>query len=163
MIEPPAGQSPQPQPFGDQPQQPPGGCSRPLLIGCALTVVLLGLLLLGLLWKAGDLMPALFRWSLEQFEQQVTGNLPADLSEAERQRLADAFDAAAAAVEEGSADAAALQRLQGRLLDVARAGRLTRDEVLELAGALEAVAGSRAPPPVEAPPAPEAVPTPLAA
>ena len=143
----------QPQPFSEGPLEPPGGCSRPLLIGCAATVVLLGLLLLGVLWNARDLMPALFRWSLDQFEQQIAGNLPEDLSEAERQRLADAFDGAAAAVEDGTADTAALQRLQGRLLDVARAGRLTRDRVLDLSEALEAVAGAeeRAPPPVPEP------------
>jgi hypothetical protein len=154
----------QPQPFSETPQDPPGGCSRPLMIGCALTVVLLGLLLLGVLWKARDLMPVLFRWSLDQFEQQVSASLPADLSEAERQRLADAFDAAAAAVEDGTADAAALQRLQGRLLEVARAGELTRDEVIALVEALEEVARERAPPPSEeASPAAEPLPEPLAA
>ncbi|MFQ5350688.1 MAG: hypothetical protein ACE5EG_09625 [Thermoanaerobaculia bacterium] len=145
----------QPQPFADGPGEAPGGCGRPVLIGCAVAVVVLGLLLLVLLWKAGDLMPALFRWSLEQFEQQVADNLPTDLSEAERQRLADAFDAAAVAVEEGTADAAALQRLQGELLEVARAGELSRAQVLDLAEALEAVAGDRAPPP-EPEPLPEA-------
>ncbi len=154
----------QPQPFSETPKDAPGGCGRPFLIGCALIVVLLGLLLLGFLWKARDLMPALFRWSLDQFEQQVSGSLPADLSEAERQRLADAFDAAAAAVEDGTADTAALQGLQGKLLEVARAGRLSRDEVLGLIEALEAVAGDRAPPPVEEPvQAPEPLPEPLAA
>jgi hypothetical protein len=141
----------QPQPFSEGPIEAPGGCSRPLLLGCAVTVVLLGLLLLGVLWKGRELMPALFRWSLDQFEQQVTDSLPADLSETERRRLADAFDGAAAAVEDGSADPAALQRLQGHLLGVARAGELTRDRVLELIEALEAVAGERAPPPAPEP------------
>ncbi len=146
-FENPAGQgAEQPRPFSEGPQDPPGGCSRPLLIGCALIVVLLGLLLLGFLWKAEDLVPALFRWSLDQVEQQVSSSLPADLSDAERQRLADAFDAAATAFEDGSADAAGLQRLQGKLLDVARAGRLTREQVLDLTEALEAAAGERAPP-----------------
>ncbi len=81
--------------------------------------------------------------------------LPADLDEAERQRLGDAFDAAIRAVEEGAADPAALQRLQSRLMEVARAGELTREEVLGLAEALEAVAGGRAPPREEAPPSEE--------
>jgi hypothetical protein len=116
------------------------------------SVVLLGLLLLGALWKASDLMPALFRWSLEQFEQQVSGNLPEDMSEADRARLAAAFDAAATAVEEGTAEPQALQRLQGRLLDVARSRRLTRDKVLDLIEVLEAVAGERAPPALPEPP-----------
>lgn len=162
--DPASGAPDQPQPFSDQPHDPPGGCGRPVLIGCGLVVVLLGLLLLGFLWKAPDLMPALFRWSLDQFEQQVSANLPPDLSEEERQRLADAFDAAASAVEDGSADAAGLQRLQGKLLETARAGRLTREQVLDLTEALESVAGDRAPPPVREPP-PDAVDeeTPLAA
>lgn len=161
-IEPQRQGAEQPQPFSETPQQPPGGCSRPLLIGCAVTVVLLGLLLLGVLWKARDLMPALFRWSLEQFEQQVVGNLGEDVSEQERQRLADAFDAAAGAVEDGTADPAALQRLQDRLLDVARSGSLDRDEVLDLVEALEDVAGQRAPPAPEPRPAPVESPTPQA-
>ena len=160
----------QPQPFADTPQDPPGGCSRPLLVGCGLAVVLVGLVLLVLLWKAQDIVPAAFEWALDQFEQQVEGMLPEDLSEAERQRLADAFDAAAAAVADGTADPEALQRLQGRLLEVARAGRLSRGEVMGLIEALEEVAGERAPPPAEearppgeeAPPAAEALPEPLA-
>ncbi len=155
----------QPQPFSETPAEAPGGCGRPLLIGCAVIVVLLGLLLLGVLWKARDLMPALFRWSLDQFEQQVAGSLPDDLSDAERQRLAEAFDAAAAAVDDGTADGAALQRLQGVLLGVARAGKLSRDRVFGLIEALEAVAGERAPPAEVDPPAPEPLPEtiPLAA
>jgi hypothetical protein len=107
----------------------------------------MGLLLLGALWKAKEFMPALFRWSLDQFEQQIERNLPEDLTAAELERLTAAFDEAAAAVEDGTADPAGLRRLQGRLLDVARAGRLTRDQVLELIDALEGVAGGRAPPP----------------
>jgi hypothetical protein len=150
-------ESPQPQPFADGPHEASGGgCGRPLLIGCAIAAVLLGLLLLGVLWKARDLMPALFRWSLDQFEQQVEGRLPDDLSEAERRRLADAFDLVVAAVEDGSADPAALQRLQGRLLDVARADDLSRQQVLDLIEALEAVAGERALP-VPPEPLPEGV------
>ena len=157
-----AGGSGQPQPFAEAPQDPPGGCSRPLLVGCSLAVVLAGLVLLVLLWKAQDLIPAAFEWALGQFEQQVEGMLPEDLGEAERRRLAEAFDAAAAAVADGSADPGALQRLQGRLLEVARAGSLSRGEVLDLIEALEEVAGERAPPPAsEPPPAAEAAPEPL--
>ncbi len=140
-------ESRQPQPFSDGPLEAPGGgCGRPLLIGCAIAAVLMGLLLLVVLWNARDLMPALFRWSLDQFEQQIEERLPDDLGEAERRRLAAAFDLVTAAVEDGSADPAALQRLQGRLLDVARSGALSREQVLDLIEALEAVAGERAPP-----------------
>ncbi len=161
-IEPQRQGAEQPQPFAETPQQPPGGCSRPLLIGCAVSVVLVGMLLLGVLWKARDLMPALFRWSLEQIEQQVAGNLPEDVSEAERARLVDAFDAAATAFEDGTADPQALQRLQGQLLDVARSRRLSRDKVLDLIEALEAVAGERAPPALpEAQPEPPSGETPM--
>ena len=153
----------QPQPFAEAPGDPPGGCSRPLLVGCGLAVVLAGLVLLVLLWKAQDLIPATVRWALAQFEQQVAGMLPDDVSEAERQRLADAFDAATDALADGSADPAALQRLQGQLMDVARAGSLTREQVLGLIEALEAVAGERAPPPPAEPPAAtDGIPEPLA-
>ena len=149
-----AGQA-QPQPFSETPQQPPGGCGRPLLIGCSMSVVLAGLLLLVLLWKAQDWMPELFRWSLDQLEQEVAERLPADLSEAERRRLAEAFDMAASAFEEGTADPAALQRLQGRLLEVAGTGSLSRRQVLELTEALRDVAGAREPP-AEPEPQPDA-------
>ena len=157
MIEPQSPGAEQPQPFSDSPKDAPGGCSKPLLVGCALIVVLLGLLLLGAFWRAKDLMPTLFGWALDQFEQQIAGSLPEDLDEAERQRLADAFDAATRAVEEGTADPVALQQLQSRLMSVARSGSLTREEVLGLVEALEAVAGERAPPPAREPaPAPAA-------
>ena len=128
-IEPQTGEGGQPQPFSETPGPAPGGCSRPLLVGCGAAVVLLGLLLLGVLWKASDFMPALFRWSLDQFERQIAGSLPAELSEGERQRLAEAFESAATAVEDGTVE------------------QLTREEVLGLTEALEAVAGQRAPPP----------------
>ncbi len=145
-IEPTAGGRRQPQPFAPPPETATegDGCRRSLLLGCAAAVVLAGVLLLVLLVKAGEWMPALFAWSLDQFEQQVTGNLPDDVDAAERRRLAAAFDAAAEAVADGTADPEALRRLQTILFEVARAGgELTRDQVLELAAALEAVAGGR--------------------
>ena len=77
-IEPQTPGAGQPQPFSETPKEAPGGgCGKPLLVGCALVVVLFGLLLLGLMWKAKDFMPALFRWSLGTFEQQIAGSLPA--------------------------------------------------------------------------------------
>lgn len=145
-IAPGAGGDAQPKPFGERPEPPPGGCSSPLLVGCAAAVVLLGVLILGLLWKAGDWIPTVFRWSLEQIEREVSGRLPDGIGEEERRRLAAAFDAAADAFADGSADRDALQRLQPLLLEVLRDGELTEQQVRSLIGALEAVAAERAPP-----------------
>jgi hypothetical protein len=115
-----------------------GGCSRFGLIGCGLLTLLLGIGAIVFLLKAGDL----FAWAMARFEAEISEALPEDLSEAERQRLHEAFAQATQAVRSGEFDPLALQRLQGRLRDslLDSGGELTRDQVLGLIDLLEAVA-----------------------
>lgn len=153
----PASQPVEPQPFAGEPRAPAAGCGRQLMIGCGVLVVVFGVGLLVVLWKAADWMPRLFRWSMEQTEQALVARLPADLDAATRERLAAAFDGAADAVAEGRADPAALQRLQTELLAVLRAAALERDDVVRLIEVLEEVAGRPAgepAAPAREPPAP---------
>ncbi len=129
-------------PFDTRPHDPAAlqGCSRPVLIGCGVTVLVGALLFLLVIVKARDL----FVWAFETNARQILANLPPDVTAEDEERLRRAFDAASAAVLEGRIDLDGLQDLQGAL---ALAGRksVTRDEVLEAVEALERVAGTPAP------------------
>lgn len=132
------------QPFTpDAPATAPGGCGRPLLIGCGVLIVLLGIAAAVFVIKAKDL----FGWAMARFEEEVVRMLPDDLTGEERQRLDAAFDAALAAWDAGEADPVALQRLQEELWHtVSRSdGKLTREQVVNLTRALERVAGMESP------------------
>ncbi len=124
------------------------GCTKPLLLGCGLLAALVvgGLLLL--LARA----PAILVWTLERIEERLLSAPPADLAPRERERVEAAFAAAVTALRAGKADPAGLHELQSNLLAVSRRppGGVGRGELLDLAAALERVAG-RAPEP--APPA----------
>lgn len=134
---------PQPSvPFGTAPTEPAaGGCSRVGLIGCGVVILLLGAAALVFLFKAGDL----FGWALTQFETEITEALPEDCTETERQRLSEAFTAAAEAVRSGDFDPSALQALQSKLREslLDEDHSLTREQVRELTLILEEVAGQR--------------------
>jgi hypothetical protein len=132
------------QPFTpDAPATTPAGCGRPILIGCGILVVLLGLAAAVFVIKAKDL----FGWAMARFEEEVVRMLPDDLTTEEGARLDAAFDAALEAWDEGRADPVALQRLQEELWQsVSRStGKLSREDVQRLTRALEAVAGIESP------------------
>ena len=143
------------QPFEPEALEPAGfkGCGRPALIGCGSVFLILALVFLFFLFKAGDLV----RWSLEMFENQVLESLPPDVSRQERDRLEVAFSRAIEAIETGRANSDALPGFQRTLLATSRKiDSLSREDVLELTAALEALAegpvssdsaGRRAPPP----------------
>lgn len=114
------------------------GCGKPAVVGCLVLLVLVGVGLGVLAWKARDLLV----FAVGEYRTAVFEALPEDVSLEERERLGAAFDAAIAAVESGDLDPAALQGLQGALASPPRPGEaLDREEVLELIRALEAVAG----------------------
>lgn len=150
-----------PQPFAAAPRQPPGGggCSKPLLVGCGVLFLLLGVAAIVFLLNARSLLV----WMLGEVRQQVVANLPADTTDADRDRFERAFTAAVAALETNRADPESLQRLQGDLLRIVQrpGGKLTREDLLSLTEALEAVGGiapEEAPPAGEPPPAEESPP-----
>lgn len=119
------------------------------LAGCAVALLLLGLGVLALMLKARDVVA----WSLERVRVEIEQTLPDDLPAIERQRLAAAFDAVQQRLDRGELDAVAFQALQKQLLYFASLGRApTREEVSELAAALERFAGVEAPETASPPP-----------
>jgi hypothetical protein len=113
------------------------------LAGCAAALVLVGLGVLALMLKAGDLV----RWSLGQVRSEIVRALPEDLPAAHRQRLAAAFETVDQHLEQGELNALAFQDLQRELMRFARLGRPpTEEEVVALAAALERFAGVEPPP-----------------
>ncbi len=139
------------EPFAAAPVEPrAGGCSKPLLIGCGVVFVLLGVAGLVFVLKARDLLV----WSLDKTRASVLGNLAEDVTPADRQRFDAAYAAATARIGDGKIDSAALQKLQGELMRAIENPRekVSREKFLALTEALEKVGGLE-PAPVETPPA----------
>jgi len=125
---------PQPVPAGKSGP----GCSRLLLIGCGLLLVLLGIGAV-LLVANGD---KVLGWMFGVLENQVLATLPDDVPAADRERLERAFDRAETALHEGRLDPAKLQQAQGKMTGMARDPEsITAEDVRELAELLEAAAG----------------------
>jgi hypothetical protein len=123
------------------------GCSKPLLIGCGLLILLAGAGLLVIRFEA----PAIFRWVFRMTEASMTPRLPADATPAERRRLHQAFESAGRSIGGDQTDLATLQRVQGEIMALNRSqAPLTHQEVRELTEALEALS--------HPPPAPPAAP-----
>jgi len=114
---------------------------RVALVGCGLAFLLVGIAAVVFLGKAGDLLAR----ALAAHQPRIEARLPADLPQAERTRLAWAFEGAEAALRDGDADADALDRVQRRLaaIEDRGSGHLTRDEVADLTADLEAIAGKQ--------------------
>lgn len=133
-------QSPPPKPFAAEPAPTPGGCGKPLLIGCGVLAILLGIGAVLFVVKAKSLLA----YALDKLQAEVVRNLPEDVDDADRARLETAFDATMAKIKSGQIDAEALQNLQSKLVAAAGSagsGKLTRAEVLALTRALETFAG----------------------
>jgi hypothetical protein len=128
------------EPFSPQgPRSKWASGSRRTLIGCGALIVLLGVGSVVFLVKAKDL----FGWMMGELEAQVEESLPANITDAERQELALAFDAVVEAVKEDRANPMALQDLQKMLRESLGSGptRLSRAEVRSLIAALDRVSG----------------------
>ena len=131
---------PLPRPFAAEPKAIPGGCSRPLLVGCAIAIVLLGIAGIVFVAKAKDLLG----WTMREVQKQVTAALPADLTADEKARLDRGFDAAIARMQKGEVETPALYALQSQLMNAAEKAQkktMTRDDILDLLSALERVGG----------------------
>lgn len=150
---------PTPRPFESQPRSAPGGCGTPLLIGCGVLAILLGVGAIVFVVKAKSLLA----FTMEKLQQQVVANLPAEITAAERDRLETAFAAAIARVRGGEIDPGLLQAMQSKLVAAAeRAPRsaLSAADVAALTESLEqfATGATVTPPGPEATPAPAATP-----
>jgi len=131
------------------------GCSKPLLIGCGL---LLLLFIVGVVVIRVE-APAIFRWTFRLAETSLTPRLPADTTPEERQRLHRAFEAAGRSIGSDQTDLANLQRVQREIMALsASQAPLTHQQVRELTEALEAVAHTRGAPTPAPAPAPGAPP-----
>jgi hypothetical protein len=134
-----------------------------MLVGCGIVIVLVGIAAIAFVVKAKDLLA----WTMREVQQQVVAGLPADVTDAERDRLEAGFDAAIARLQKGEVETPALYALQSQLMNAAEKSQkktITRDDVLDLLSALERVGGLLAPAddaggePEAAPPAAEPTP-----
>lgn len=137
---------PPPAPFDPAARPKTGGCPKPLLIGCLVLFVVVGLVAIGGLYYAVKNLPKLMQFSLRQSETVILANLPKDVTPEERQRLEKAFEAArqrlasAKSSEEIAQDA---QAINFKLLELQRKGKaITRQDVQEFTKMLEEFAGS---------------------
>ena len=153
-----------PKPFATEPATPKlpmqsGGCGKLALLGCGVLIVLFGVGLIVFLMKADDAL----LWIFGKLETEITRGLPEDLSAADRTRLDRAFSNFYKAVETGEADSASLQRLQGKLMELAADidSGLSHEQVKDLTLVLERAAGTEVEDDTEAPleqePAPEGI------
>ncbi len=118
------------------------GCRKPVVIGCVALLVLVGISLVILVTQS----PRLLRWSMGKMQEHVEAGLPDDLSAAERQRLDAAFAAAAEAMASGSVDPTAFTQIQRLSSLLPQTGQtLTAEQVAEISGLLEGIAGIEAP------------------
>ena len=124
----------------------PGGCPKPLILGCLGLLVLAGLGLVGFFLYAGTHIGKLLQFSLNQSETTISAQMPKDVTPAEQQRLHDAFQAARRrALKPGNLQeiAESSQQLQFKMLAVMRKEpNLTRQDILELTRVLEEFAKS---------------------
>jgi len=128
------------RPFTGEPKKMPRGCGRPVLIGCGVIAVLVGIAAIVFVAKAKDLLA----WTMHQLESQVEEALPADVTAAERARLERGFSAALDRIRTDQVEPPALFALQRQLTSAAEKAqqkKLTRDDVLDLLSALERVGG----------------------
>lgn len=125
-----------PRPFDAGGVKAPSGCQKPLLIGCGLTALLLGIGAIAFVMKAKDVLA----YAMNQLRSQVVASLPEEIGDREKDALEASFEQAIARIREGSIDPAALQNLQGKLVAAAQGAgsrKLTRAEVADLQEALD--------------------------
>ena len=131
---------PLPRPFAPAPRplRTGPGCGRAGLIGCGALVALFGVGAVALSLRAEAVMTWLFR----QIEARIEARLPPDLEPGERERFDEAFASLYRSLEMKRVEPAAMQALQGTLMDVAGGMErgLTREQVLELTAAVEGAA-----------------------
>jgi uncharacterized protein HemX len=157
-VEPPPPPAPTPAaPFDPTARPKAGGCPKPLLIGCLILFIVIGLGVVAFFIFAYKNVGKMMQISLRQSETAIMANLPPDVTPEERQRLQAAYEAArrrAAAAKSAQEIAQSAQSLNFKLLELTRKGKaLTRQDVQELTRILEEFAGrgSGTPPPGSSP------------
>lgn len=129
-----------PRPFDAPAPRPAGGgagCQKPLLVGCGVLTLLLGIGAIVFVLKAKDVLA----FAMNQLRAQVVSHLPDDLGDAERRRLEGSFDQAIERIRQGKIDPAALQDLQAKLTTAAQSSASRRMTAAEVAGLQSALDG----------------------
>ncbi len=130
-------------PFNPQARPKAGGCPKPLIFGCLGLLVLVGLGFVGFFFYVGTHVGQILQLSLRQSETAISQELPPDVTQEERQRLHQAFEAAyqrAGHATRAQDFAESTQQLQLKMFHVISKGqdhKLTRADVLDLNQTLE--------------------------
>lgn len=141
-----------PQPFGAPVEPRVGGCGKPVLIGCGVIFLLIGVAGVGVVLKARDLLA----WSLERAKPAVVANLANDVQPADRERFESAFAGALVKIRAGQIDPLALQGVQAQLMKAVGqpgGGKIPRATLVALTEAFEKLGGT--PPATTPEPVPE--------
>ncbi|HKV12042.1 MAG TPA: hypothetical protein VJ725_28110 [Thermoanaerobaculia bacterium] len=151
-MEPPHTPAPPPpspfQPITPGPAPVPGktgGCGKPVVIGCLVVLVLVGIGLVGIFVYVSKHYDQIMNMSLRQTEAQIFAQMPEDVTPQERERLRAAFEGArqAYATRELQDVAQQGQQVQFKLLELVRKGNnMTRQDILDLTEMLERLAGT---------------------
>ncbi|MEP7008777.1 MAG: hypothetical protein ABJC13_00490 [Acidobacteriota bacterium] len=146
-----------PPPFTPAPLEPSerSGCRKALLFGCGGVFLILALCLVGMVVKAPEIMRAM----LGYLEDDYTGKLAPNIPAADRERLHRAFQGARSDPTKLMQDRAALEAFQAQVMDLGAKPQLSREDVVGLAGVLERLSGTAAPP-APGPSAPVPAPSP---
>ncbi|HVT59810.1 MAG TPA: hypothetical protein VHR45_15590 [Thermoanaerobaculia bacterium] len=124
------------------------GCSKPLLIGCGMVLLLVAVFAVVVIAN----LPAITRWWFNTIEASLEPRLAPDVTPAERQRLKSAFSSAGRLAEAGKVDMNKLPAFQRQLLALSDPKRrLSRKDVQELTRTLDELTGKPAPPPTMPP------------
>jgi len=120
-----------------------GGPAKPLVIGCIVVLILVGIGLIASLYYVGQSYEKIFAWSLGRIRDGVEVRLPKDLPAEAKQRLDNAFTAAQTAAGTVHGNPAASARLQKLMLDLAHqvegTAPLTAQQVDEITRTLEQI------------------------
>jgi uncharacterized protein HemX len=145
------------------PPQGGGGCSKPLVVGCIVVILVAAIAVLGGIYYVGTHRVALLQWTLQQMETNLLAQLPKDVTPEEKANLQQAFTDARKAIQADDKLAAErLQPLQFKIIELTRKGSsVTRQDVVDFTHALQEVAGKPAGPAgASPPPVPSPSPTP---
>ena len=143
-VEPPPPSAPPAAPFEPTARPKAGGCPKPLLVGCLVLVILVGVGVIGLLFFAVKNFGKLMQVYLQESETAIVSKLSPDVTPAERQRLQTAFASARrriAASKSPQDTAASAQGLVFKLRELTSQEKIRRQDVQELTQMLEDFAG----------------------
>ncbi|HEV2854853.1 MAG TPA: hypothetical protein VHC97_18820 [Thermoanaerobaculia bacterium] len=142
-MEPPQPPPPPPaSPFDPAARPRPGGCPKPLIIGCVAVLLIGGLALLAGIFFVAKNASTVLQWSVNKMEEGVLKELPSDVTQDERDRLRQAFADVSEGLKSGRIPPDKFQPVQFKILEIVqKKNKVTRQDVQELTELLERTAG----------------------